>query len=97
MTDQELEERFHGLEDRLVKFMAQEFEGVRREFEVVRGDLAAIERRVGFLGEVTSALVRQNGTIEAELGQMRGAQAGQQRAIEDLIRRVQRLEESDGS
>ncbi len=90
MTDQELEARFQALEDRLVKFMAQEFEAVRKE-------IAALEHRVGFLGDVTSALVRQDGTREAELGQIRGAQAGQQRAIEDLDHRVRRLEEKDGS
>jgi hypothetical protein len=79
-----------------VQFMTREFEAVGKKFEGVHSDLAAIERRVGFLGEVTSALVRQNGTIEAEFGQLRGAQAGQQRAIDELTRRVQRLESGNG-
>ena len=93
MTDQELDARFKALEDRfdhLIKFMVGEFEAVRRE-------LGALERRVGFLGEVTSALVKQDVTRETEMGQIRGAQAGQQRAIEDLDRRLRRLEDKNGS
>ena len=105
---QALEDRLGGrmrdLEDRLVQFMAREFGNVAREFEAVRREITALERRVGFLGEVTAgiqsqmgALVKQNSTIESELGQIRGTQAGQQQAIEDLHRRVQRLEQGNGS
>ncbi len=91
-----LDVRVQAQEDRLVQFMA-------REFEAVRHDLGAVERQVGSLRELmaglqtqVAALVKQNGTIESESSHLRGAQAGQQRAIDDPYRRVQRLEERNG-
>ena len=64
--------RLQAFEDRLIKFMAHEFEAVRHdfgnEFEAVRRDLRALERQVGFMHEVTSALVRQNTAMEADAG-----------------------------
>ena len=93
MSDEQLEARFQAVEtrlqamearweerfDQLLKFMAQEFQTIRRDF-------AALERQVGFLGETTAgvqsqmaALTRHFAGYEPELGQLRGTQAGQQR------------------
>ena len=104
MTDQELEARFHALEDRfdrLVSFLGREFEAARQQLdntrEELRRELGAVERRVGHLGELAAALVRYDGTAEVEMKQIRGTQAGQQRFIEEMDRRLRRLEEKNGS
>ena len=101
--DARFEARFQAMDDRfehLLKFMAHEFDKVREEF---RNEIGALTRRVDYLGTAVhgiqamlSGLTRNNEDSEAEMARIRGAQVGQQRAIEDLDRRLRRIEEKDG-
>lgn len=77
----------------MLQFMAHEFESVRGDIGSLRTDVNALERRVAFQGDMVAALVRQNEAREVDAGQVRGTLAGQQRVLDDLTKRVQRLEE----
>jgi hypothetical protein len=75
-----------AFEDRLLQFLAREFESVRQGHD-------RLVRQVGFLHEVTAALVKNSQANDRDSQETKVIQAGQQRAIDELFRRVQRLEQ----
>ena len=97
MSDEELAGRFQAIDKRFDKMEKRFDEAIQfaaQEFEAVRSQIRCIDRRLGFICDVAGAVLKHNDAMLGEMAEIRRRQVDQQRQINDLDRRVQRLEGS---